>query len=547
MIVDSLHKQFPDMPNLRTREIQADTNARKVICVISYPNVKSVDKQLREQIRDCVKQQLPQGFYAVVSFVEDSFSVDTFRNFVVGFIKKNLPILSTVKRENMDVSVVGTEISLTFRVNSVDALNLEAADFCNVLVKKIADYSCYTLQAEVVVDDQMQITPNSADLDKRTQLAFNRHFLKPSRFFVVEQAEKYIGKQINSLNPMYICDVRKPMENCVLCGVISQKSTSQSKKNPLTEFTKFVLTDGSGSSIPCVMFTKLQDANVETIMITENVPKEAAEKIAETRSKYNVNKKKKIVFLCDDTEVLVRGRIAQNRYSGKLEMTVFDLCKCKISSQTQQLDPNRPAPDEYMIAEPEVFAEMQQENFFAQMEVPSVLTGTKLVVLRADTTGYNTSKDKMYGICGVKLVDGKVTERLFTYLNPEMSLSDSVLSKLGIEQSRLTACPNLTETVCDLYKFCFGCELVGENLSQLVEYLNYYAMPFGYVFANKLRNQTELLQRLFENSTLPKVPNCSKLVDVAKQCKVGYIGESNCFEVATLVGSCIGSLSQKSK
>ena len=80
-----------------------------------------------------------------------------------------------------------------------------------------------------------------------------------------------------------------------------------------------------------------------------------------------------------------------------------------------------------------------------------------------------------------------------------------------------------------------------------MDLLNYYAAPIGYQFANLQVNQTELLSNLFDNSIFVKKPNCTKLEDVAKTCKVNYDGSKLCFDTAITVARSMSVLASKVK
>lgn len=545
MIIDQLHKQFGDMPNLRAREIKVDSLAKKISCTISYPNVKFLDDVVRNDIISCVKAGIPQGYFCVVTFAEDTFGEDSFKQYVYDVIKKDYPYLQTIRKDKMLVNIDGHDISVVFKVNQVDILNLEACDFCNKLVNSFGDYSCYRLEANAEIDTEAQIVIDTSDLDKRTQLAFNKQFMKPSRYFQVYDLQKCVGKII-STNPMYIADVRKASDSCVLCGTISEKTSKVSAKNPLIKITRFVLTDKSGGSINCVLFTKLLVTDLQTIVATENISVEDAEKVSETRKKRNANREKAVVFLNNDISVVVRGKVGINDFSGKMEMIVYDLNKCRIAdSDTEVFD--RPVNQDYLLVEPTKYLSVKQEDFFDLIERPSYLTGKSVVILHANASGYNATKDKLYAICGVKLVDGKLSEKFFSYVNPETVVNDATLQTLRTTSTKLTASPTITELVSDLYKFCYGSIIVSDNVKPLLEYLNYYAQPFKYRFDNEAFVQTDFLSLMFDNSILEKKLNLAKYEHLSQTLKVQLPVGKLCSDTAEFIARCVNVLTLKTK
>ena len=77
--------------------------------------------------------------------------------------------------------------------------------------------------------------------------------------------------------------------------------------------------------------------------------------------------------------------------------------------------------------------------------------------------------------------------------------------------------------------------------------LDYYAEPFGYKFTNKIIDQAELLDKMFDESTFAKKPNCAKLEDVAKVCKIPFEKSAFCKITAQTVAQCLVKLSDNFK
>lgn len=100
--------------------------------------------------------------------------------------------------------------------------NMETADFPSLLRQFFEEYTCYDVQVSLE-EDKLGERADVAEQEKLVRLAVNKELLKPQRYFDVTDVQKYIGKLIQS-KPMYISDVRSPMENCVVCGRISENS-----------------------------------------------------------------------------------------------------------------------------------------------------------------------------------------------------------------------------------------------------------------------------------------------------------------------------------
>ena len=550
MIIDKLHQNFNNLSELRMREIRVDRQQRKVFCTLSHPQALSFDGNLRTQIVNTVKSELPQGYACSVKFSNDEFTDVSFKRVLTDLIKSRYPIYANIPKTKIDVGIVGRNITVVFNVSEVVKKNIEQTEFCEKLTEYFQEYTCYETVFMARVDTLSTSTANVEEQEKLVQFAINRELLKPSRYFNVSNVDLVFGKAITS-SPMYIADVRKPMDACVVCGTISNKTTRVAKSNPLLHVCSFTLTDGTGSNLPCILFLRLQITDIPTIMNETGRGEAEARTLSEKRMLANDKKLKQVAtFLSNGDSVVVRGKVAYNRDGSSLEMCVYDLCKCKIDPISTYSEYDTKPADQYLIVKPEDFKEYRQINFVDDNTEKSLITDSDIVVLHVNATGLSkVLEDKLYAISAVKVSKGHVTERLFTFVNPEQNdgLDTKMLEACGVSQNKLIFYPTLTEIISDFYKFTYGCVLTGNNLGQILDILNYYASPLGYKFTNKTVVQSELLSELFENSMLDVSVNTSKIDDVAKKCKVECPSTIFCGETALTVARCMSFLSYNSK
>lgn len=546
MIIDQLYKSFPNMTALRLREIRVDRELRKVFCTVSYPNMPSVDSATKNSIISVIGHALPKGYVASVKFANDSFTLVSFKTLLIDLIKSQYPIFAHISKEKIDVSVVGMSVTVVFTVSQVVKRNMELSEFCEKLTEYFNNYTAYNVSLLLRLDDENAQQVEIAEQEKLVQFAINKELLKPSRYFQISNVEKHIGKEILT-SPMYISDIRGPMDSCVVCGKVSGKTLRAAKNNPSMQVCKFTVTDDTSSSIPCIMFVKFQIVDIDTIRDTTGKGEAEAKTLSETRTFANDAKMKKLMNIYDGMAVVVRGKVTFNNFSEQLELTAYDLCKCKIMPISAQTTFSKPVASEYLLVKPQDFTEYRQLNFVDQIFEQSLLKDTNYVVLHANATGLNVTKDKFVAISAVRMVSGHVSERFFTYVNPEIDVDDKLLQQCNIAQEKLIFQPTITEIVSDLYKFTHGAKLVGNNVAQILDLLNYYASPVGYVFDNKIVPQNDLLSQLFENSTLNTNVNLSKLDDVAKKCKVSCPSAVFCRDTALTVARCMSVLSSNCK
>lgn len=545
-IIDSLHCKYSDMPNLRAREVRVDKQLRKVFCALSYPNLPDVDKALQNDIIAYVKTLVPQGYTAAVTFANDHFTAMGFKKFLTDFLKRKYPLFSVIV-QGMEVSVTDDSAKAVFHVNATMQRNIEIAELTDKITDYLAEYTCYNVSFGVVLDKDATVIADLSEQERLVHLAVNRELLKPSRYFVLTDVKMLLGsKKVKGL-PTYISDIRKASDSCVLCGVVSGKTLKTAKNNNTMYVCKFTLTDQSGASVNCVKFTRTEITDVEVIKQTMGKTDSEAKTMSSTRSLANDGKLEKLNKLHDGMEVVVRGAITFNKYSEQLEMIVTDLSTCKIQSIGNAIEYNLPVAEDYVTVIPETYNEYMQASFVHQLIGKSLLSDKTYAVLHVNATGYNVTKDKIIAICAVKIVDGHVTEKFFTYINPESSVTDAALSSAQTTTSKIVISPIISEVISDLYKFTYQLPLVGADIPQILDLINYYASPVGYKFTNESVAERDMLSNLFDSSAYLKKPNCSKLEDVARICKVPCTDVKFCGSSAMTVAKCMVAIANNVK
>lgn len=548
MLINQLHEKFPHMTDLRVRDILVDKDNRKIRCILSYPNSTQLDATTKSSIYAFVRSCVPKGYYCETRIYNDIFSEVSFRTNLFDHLKKRYPVFK-ISRERTIIVQDDRNISVVFNVSETTKNNLEIANFVEEISLYYSNFTCYHVTFEVKVDKTITFDEQSNALyqEKLVQLAINKELMRPMRCFNVINVEKYIGKLIGNHTPMYISDIRGEMADCVLCGTVSAKTLKATQKDKSLYMCKFTLGDNSGGSITCVLFVRFDIIDFQTLKQTTGKTDSEVLTISETKKHANDRKMKKLMNIYDGMEVLVRGKIARNDYSDQLEMVVFDLCLCKIIKDDGKLKNIAPIPASYMILQPEVYEDYQQASFTQSLIRNEWFAKQNLVVLHANVTGNNPTKDKILSISGIKICNGAVVESIFTYINPEMAITPEQEKEILTDGSKLLYCHTITELIPDLYKFTSGCALVGTDMSKLVAMLDYYAEPFGYKFTNQIIDQVALFDRMFDESIFAKKPNCSKLEDVAKACKVSFDKSAFCNTTVQTVAQCLLKLSESFK
>lgn len=547
MLIEQLHLNFPSLTDMRMREIRVDRQQRKVFCTLSYPSLSSLDANIKSRLNEFVLSQIPKGYRCSVKYAEDIFDANSFTRNLHDLIKDRYPIYSHINKQHIETHISQKKIDVVLKVDAVTQRNMELSEFCDKLTEYYADYTSYTTSFSLQTDNSAQSKESVAEQEKLVQLAINKELFKPSRFFDITGQKVLFGKTIPT-RPMYISDLRNPQDICTVCGKVYYKKCRQAKNNPLLQVCSFSLTDDTDSTLSCVLFVRMQITDVESIINETGRGEAEARTLAEKRKLANDKKLKDILWLSDGMSVAARGKVVYGQ-NGQLEMHVYDLNICKILPVSPGAEFNRAAAKEYLVIQPQNCVEYRQLNFTERIAENFSLSGKTDVVLHANIISRGkVIDDKAVAICAVKLVDGHVSERLFTYVNPEIEVADErLLRNCNLSQEKLIFYPTLTEIISDLYKFTYGCRLVGNDLPHILQLLNYYAAPMNYRFDNECVDQTELLSDLVQNSIFDGKVNAVKLDDLAKKCKVLCENQVFCNETAFTVARCVDVLVSKSK
>lgn len=543
-IRDSLLQQFPELEQLRVREVVVDKINKKINCTLSYPNANvALDMPLRRSIFQAVKNCVPQGYYCTTTIKNDTFNAISFKQFVKDTIVSKFLALADIDKDN--IIVQQTEGKMLFEVTLLlNDVQIKTAEACNFeqnfrqYLATISYYDCHiTIQKS---QNQIDIAKIVQSQQKLSDMAVARELLKPVRRFVITDVAPYIGKLVVT-SPMYILDVREPKTSCTLCGVISDKSIKQTK-NASLGLVKFTLKDKS-KDIQCVAFLRYRPEDANLIAEATGKGEIECKSTAEKNKAYNEKIRKLWLSLYDGTEVVVSGKIVRSTFSGNLEMQVNNLSKCRIVTDAKPTH-LRDVPQQYNILQPTAVNTYEQLSLDNAQKTERKLYWTYPTVTCAMlATGNNVLTDKPVSIAFAKVIDGVVTEVLHTNINPEINVSQDLLLHIGSTNKQLLYFPTMTEIVADIYKFCHGCVMVGLQTDLIIDFLRYYGMPIGYNFDNEVRTFGDVIQQL-NNATnkLYGTPNTNNIEEVLKACSLKNLVTTTVLDKATAMAQAIAYL-----
>ncbi len=121
----------------------------------------------------------------------------------------------------------------------------------------------------------------------------------------------------------------------------------------------------------------------------------------------------------------------------------------------------------------------QTENKFLQLEKP-------IVFFDLETTGTNTTKDRIIELCAIKVNTDGSQEELYHLINPTIPISPAATAVHGITDEMVADKPTFGELVEELAVYFHGCDLGGYNIKRfdvpmlMEEFHRYKKYPIHY-------------------------------------------------------------------
>ena len=98
------------------------------------------------------------------------------------------------------------------------------------------------------------------------------------------------------------------------------------------------------------------------------------------------------------------------------------------------------------------------------------------IALDLETTGLEPKQEKITEIAAVKVVDGTITGRFVTLVNPGRSLGAHITRLTGITDEMLAGAPRIEDVIEQAVEFCDGLPLLGHNIRFDYSFLKHAAV-----------------------------------------------------------------------
>ena len=132
------------------------------------------------------------------------------------------------------------------------------------------------------------------------------------------------------------------------------------------------------------------------------------------------------------------------------------------------------------------------------------------VVFDIETTGFDKTNDKIIEIGAVKVVNGEITDRFSTFVNPKVPIPPAIENLTHISDDMVLDAPEIDTALADFFAFSKDCILVAHNASFDTGFMKVKAEELGLSFEFSVIDTLGLARTL-----LPDLSN-SRLNTVAK-------------------------------
>lgn len=430
-------------------------------CVLEilYRDGVLLSKQDKEAVEAKIMSIVPAKYKYEIKFIKNFINEQRIADDFSNFLKKTYCSiafkLSSVMLENNTFTICFTVDNLSYPHAESKNLPKVSSEYLKSLYGNF-EFECKMDKGEICKEDEEQLIKDNyreEDIDQS-------EFRKIEFFDIVPLVNEQFDAPAS-----YIKDKTHIEENVVLCGKIKfiKEQIIKRKPKPESEETQ-------------------EEAKIE------DEPKEVAEDEAD-ETKYqrkmykwdledftgtiscvffsNKENQAKLEKLDAGSVIAVRGKIADDKYSGGYVMQVKDIAYCTLPENQDEVIIYHKEKPFYEFVKPEQVITYEQNNllnFAEEKKVPKYLQNKTFVCYDLETTGLHfESGDKMIELGAVKIVNGKITEQFETLINPERPISAGASEVSGLTDADVKDSPKDYEVLGDFYKFKGDAILIGYN------------------------------------------------------------------------------------
>ena len=523
--METLIEQLNDYTNneykfiLKSALLQKDAD----FCVLEilYKDGTIISATKKQELVEFCENILPKVYKYSFNFVKNYINEDRIKDNFVEFMTKTFPSISY---DLVDVALDGVKFDIKVKIDDSSYEHAKQKHFGTTakthFKKMYEDYEfdVHYEEDSVYKEDELQIMKEN---------------------YVEEDVDIYAKRKIEFTNVVpligenfeeqasYIVDKKSPENEIVVCGKIKNIKDIVIKRKPKKEQeqTEEVVENAENNVIeepePVAEVSQETASNKQDEALPKYERKmykwTMEDPTGEINCLFMSNKENqaKLEKLEKDSVIVVRGNLEDDKFSGGLTLKVKDLAYCSLPENFVEYVEWKKEKPFYEFVEPEKMVVYAQDDLMSFAEVKEVcpyLKDKTFVCFDFETTGLHYENgDRIVEIGAVKIVNGKITEKFVTFVDPEKHIPAESTKITGITDDDVKGAPKDYQALQDFYKFTRGATLVGHNI-----------LGFDMRF---LVGQGKTCRWNFDNDAIDTYHMAQKYVHGVKNYKLGTIAE----------------------
>mgnify|MGYP002229765452 FL=1 len=143
--------------------------------------------------------------------------------------------------------------------------------------------------------------------------------------------------------------------------------------------------------------------------------------------------------------------------------------------------------------------------------------GDTFVVFDIETTGFSPKKNKIIEIGAVKVVDGRITDKFSTFVNPDVPIPFDIEKLTGINDSMVLPYPKIDVILPQFLEFVGDAVLVAHNASFDVGFIGHFAEKLELPFDPTVLDTVAIARLLLPNLNRFKLDTVAKALNISLQ------------------------------
>ena len=137
------------------------------------------------------------------------------------------------------------------------------------------------------------------------------------------------------------------------------------------------------------------------------------------------------------------------------------------------------------------------------------------MVFDIETTGFSPEKNKIIEIGAVKVVNGQITDKFSTFVNPDVPISFEIEQLTGINDNMVLSSPGIEVILPQFLEFCKDCALVAHNASFDVSFISWQAAKQGLEFEPTVLDTVAIARQLLSSLNRFKLDTVAKALNIS--------------------------------